>query len=131
MTRGLVRPPFAAVLLVLATALLAIGIVAIGVGTVSIPAGRVIALLATAFDAPWSGAFRLWASVKGQEDRRAVLAAMPEFGANVPYLWLTVTGKAVRQDAIVQACIQLPEDHGIFFPGGYYLQNALCSPFCR
>ena len=35
----------------------------------------------------------------------------------------TVTGKAVRQDAIVQACIQLPEDHGIIFPGGYYLQN--------
>ena len=35
----------------------------------------------------------------------------------------TLTGKAVRQDAIVQACIQLPEDHGIIFPGGYYLQN--------
>ena len=34
----------------------------------------------------------------------------------------TGTGKAVRQDAIVQACIQLPEDHGIIFPGGYYLQ---------
>ena len=35
----------------------------------------------------------------------------------------TVTGAVVRNDAIVQACVQLPEDHGIIFPGGYYLQN--------
>ena len=35
----------------------------------------------------------------------------------------TVTRKAVRLDAIVQACVQLPEDHGIVFPGGYYLQG--------
>lgn len=35
----------------------------------------------------------------------------------------TITGRVSRVDAIVQACIQLPEDHGIIFPGGYYLQN--------
>ncbi|MGP1664698.1 MAG: DNA repair ATPase, partial [Rhodanobacter sp.] len=35
----------------------------------------------------------------------------------------TITSKVVRVDAIVQACIQLPEDHGIIFPGGYYLQS--------
>ncbi|MHC9085948.1 DNA repair ATPase, partial [Luteimonas sp. RIT-PG2_3] len=35
----------------------------------------------------------------------------------------TLTGKVTRVDAIVQACVQLPEDHGIIFPGGYYLQN--------
>lgn len=35
----------------------------------------------------------------------------------------TVTRKVVRMDAINQACVQLPEDHGIIFPGGYYLQN--------
>ena len=35
----------------------------------------------------------------------------------------TLTQKVVRLDAIVQACVQLPEDHGIIFPGGYYLQN--------
>jgi MoxR-like ATPase len=35
----------------------------------------------------------------------------------------TLTGSVVRNDAIVQACVQLPEDHGIIFPGGYYLQN--------
>lgn len=34
-----------------------------------------------------------------------------------------LTQNIVRNDAIVQACVQLPEDHGIIFPGGYYLQN--------
>jgi len=38
-------------------------------------------------------------------------------------IYNTITGKIVRNDAIVQACVQLPEDHGIIFPGGYYLQN--------
>jgi MoxR-like ATPase len=33
------------------------------------------------------------------------------------------TQQVVRQDAIAHACIQLPEDHGIIFPGGYYLQS--------
>ena len=31
--------------------------------------------------------------------------------------------KAYRIDAIGQACHELPEDHGIVFPGGYYLQS--------
>lgn len=31
------------------------------------------------------------------------------------------TKKAARIDAIGQACLSLPEDHGIVFPGGYYL----------
>lgn len=35
----------------------------------------------------------------------------------------SITGKVSRIDAIVQACVQLPEDHGVIFPGGYYLQN--------
>ncbi|WP_434155634.1 DNA repair ATPase [Pseudomonas sp. JZ134] len=34
-----------------------------------------------------------------------------------------LTKTVERIDAIGQACIQLPEDHGIIFPGGYYLQN--------
>ena len=29
----------------------------------------------------------------------------------------------------MQACIQLPEDHGIIFPGGYYLQNGEYKAF--
>lgn len=35
----------------------------------------------------------------------------------------TVTQRVVRLDAITQACVQLPEDHGIIFPGGSYLQS--------
>ena len=31
--------------------------------------------------------------------------------------------QVVRVDAIGQACVSLPEDHGIVFPGGYYLQT--------
>lgn len=34
-----------------------------------------------------------------------------------------LTGQVLRNDAIVQACVQLPEDHGIIFPGGCYLQS--------
>jgi iron complex transport system permease protein len=55
MRRGVPRPPFTAVLLVLLAALGLIGIVAIGVGAVSIPPLRVAGLLADAFHAPWSG----------------------------------------------------------------------------
>ncbi|HEX7152056.1 MAG TPA: DNA repair ATPase, partial [Thermoanaerobaculia bacterium] len=33
------------------------------------------------------------------------------------------TKKVQRIDAIGHACIQLPEDHGIIFPGGYYLRT--------
>ncbi len=38
-------------------------------------------------------------------------------------IYNTLTRKVTRMDAIVQACVQLPEDHGIIFPGGSYLQN--------
>lgn len=33
------------------------------------------------------------------------------------------TQHVVRIDAIGPSCVQLPEDHGIIFPGGYYLQS--------
>jgi len=33
------------------------------------------------------------------------------------------TRQVARIDAVGQACVQLPEDHGIIFPGGYYLQT--------
>ena len=35
----------------------------------------------------------------------------------------TRTEQVTRIDAIGQACVQLPEDQGIVFPGGYYLQT--------
>ncbi|MBE7464200.1 MAG: DNA repair ATPase [Planctomycetes bacterium] len=34
-----------------------------------------------------------------------------------------LTRRAQRVDALGQACVQLPEGHGIVFPGGYYLQT--------
>ncbi|MCD6060314.1 MAG: ATPase [Moraxellaceae bacterium] len=33
------------------------------------------------------------------------------------------TQQVVRIDAIGKSCVQLPEDHGIIFPGGYLLQS--------
>jgi len=40
------------------------------------------------------------------------------------YLVFNRRTKQVRRiDAIGSACVQLPEDHGIIFPGGYYLRN--------
>ncbi|MCA9537450.1 MAG: DNA repair ATPase [Myxococcales bacterium] len=35
----------------------------------------------------------------------------------------TRTQTVTRIDAIGRACVQLPEDHGIIFPGGYYLES--------
>lgn len=40
-----------------------------------------------------------------------------------------IVKKIERIDAIGQACISLPEDHGIIFPGGYYLQNGEFKTF--
>lgn len=34
-----------------------------------------------------------------------------------------LTEQVTRVDAIARSCVQLPEDHGIIFPGGYYLQS--------
>ncbi len=41
----------------------------------------------------------------------------------------TLTKQVNRIDAIGQACVQLPEDHGIIFPGGYYLQSGETREF--
>ncbi|RMH19017.1 MAG: AAA family ATPase [Acidobacteria bacterium] len=41
----------------------------------------------------------------------------------------TRTQKVDRIDAIGQACVQLPEDHGLIFPGGYYLQSGESKTF--
>jgi hypothetical protein len=40
------------------------------------------------------------------------------------YFVFNMMSKSVlRLDAIGESCVQLPEDHGIIFPGGYYLQS--------
>lgn len=41
----------------------------------------------------------------------------------------TLSQRVHRLDAIGQACVQLPEDHGIVFPGGYMLQNGETRTF--
>ncbi|MCH9651057.1 MAG: DNA repair ATPase [Deltaproteobacteria bacterium] len=41
----------------------------------------------------------------------------------------TRTKQVQRIDAIGQACVQLPEDHGIIFPGGFYLQSGETRTF--
>ena len=33
------------------------------------------------------------------------------------------TQTVIRADAIGEACLELPEEHGVIFPGGYYLQS--------
>jgi hypothetical protein len=39
------------------------------------------------------------------------------------FIFNTRTQSVLRIDAIGEACIQLPEDHGVIFPGGYYLRT--------
>ena len=39
------------------------------------------------------------------------------------FIFNTITNSVSRIDAIGASCVQLPEDHGVVFPGGYYLQN--------
>jgi MoxR-like ATPase len=41
----------------------------------------------------------------------------------------TLTQTVLRVDAIGESCVQLPEDHGIIFPGGYYLQTGEFKSF--
>ncbi|MBA3707950.1 MAG: DNA repair ATPase, partial [Planctomycetes bacterium] len=41
----------------------------------------------------------------------------------------TITGEAKRIDAIGSACQQLPEGHGLIFPGGYYLASGTHKVF--
>lgn len=39
------------------------------------------------------------------------------------FVFNVVTQTVVRIDAIGQSCVQLPEDHGVIFPGGYVLAD--------
>ena len=53
-----------------------------------------------------------------------LLKILPYREASYRYLvFNTRTKSVVRIDLIGQACVQLPEDQGIAFPGGYYLQT--------
>ncbi|MDX1453259.1 MAG: DNA repair ATPase, partial [Oleiphilaceae bacterium] len=41
----------------------------------------------------------------------------------------TLTEEVLRVDAIGESCVQLPEDHGVIFPGGYYLESGEFKSF--
>ena len=38
-------------------------------------------------------------------------------------IYNSLTEEVARIDAVGESCVQLPEDHGVIFPGGYYLQT--------
>ncbi len=53
-----------------------------------------------------------------------LLAVLPFRERDTRYLvYSERTQKVLRIDAIGQACLSLPEDHGILFPGGYVLES--------
>ena len=45
------------------------------------------------------------------------------------FVFNSLTDEVVKIDDIGQSCVQLPEDHGIIFPGGYYLQSGEMKTF--
>ena len=45
------------------------------------------------------------------------------------FIFNTLTEDVLRVDAIGESCVQLPENHGIIFPGGYYLQTGEYKSF--
>ncbi len=45
------------------------------------------------------------------------------------FVYNTINQTVERIDEIGLSCVQLPEDHGIIFPGGYYLQNGEYKKF--
>ena len=53
-----------------------------------------------------------------------LLKILPYRESKTRYLvYNTLAESVLRIDAIGESCVQLPEDHGIIFPGGYYLQS--------
>ncbi|GAA6136448.1 DNA repair ATPase [Arenicella sp. 4NH20-0111] len=59
-----------------------------------------------------------------------LLAIRPYKENDTRYLvFNTLTEDVHRIDALGQSCVQLPEDHGIIFPGGVYLQTGESKSF--
>jgi MoxR-like ATPase len=60
-----------------------------------------------------------------------ILLKILPFGENLwrYFVFNTRTHRVNRIDAIGRACVELPEDHGIIFPGGYYLQSGETKTF--
>jgi hypothetical protein len=61
-----------------------------------------------------------------------VMRILPFQEQQVRYLvFNTRTKRVLRVDSIGQSCVQLPEDHGIVFPGGYCLQTGDSKVFAE
>jgi len=45
------------------------------------------------------------------------------------FIFNSLSNSVDRVDAIGDSCIQLPEDHGVIFPGGYYLESGETKSF--
>ncbi|MDX1340932.1 MAG: DNA repair ATPase [Reinekea sp.] len=59
-----------------------------------------------------------------------LLSVLPYKETKTRYLiYNTLNEQVMRVDAIGESCVQLPEDHGLIFPGGYYLQNGEYKAF--
>jgi hypothetical protein len=59
-----------------------------------------------------------------------LLRVLPYREDSARYLVFNTRTRSVRRiDAIGLACVQLPEDHGIIFPGGYYLRGGETKSF--
>lgn len=59
-----------------------------------------------------------------------LLAITPYKEERTRYLvFNTLTEDVIRIDAIGDSCVQLPEDHGIIFPGGIYLETGETKSF--
>ncbi len=71
------------------------------------------------------------AEIQFAEVGTLVLLSMRPFGEiDTRYLVFNTRTQDVRRiDAIGQACISLPEDHGLIFPGGYYLRRGEAKLF--
>jgi DNA repair ATPase/dynein-related subfamily AAA family protein len=65
------------------------------------------------------------AAIQYAEVGHLVLLKILPFREDQPryYVFNTKSQTAARIDAIGLACLELPEDHGLLFPGGYYLDS--------
>ena len=71
------------------------------------------------------------ASIRYGKVGHLILLAITPYKEEVTryFVFNGLTEQVLRIDAIGQSCIQLPEDQGIIFPGGYYLETGETKSF--
>lgn len=45
------------------------------------------------------------------------------------FIFNTITEDVIRADSLAKACVELPDNHGVIFPDGYYLTNGVYKFF--